>query len=234
MSGRKLQVTKSVRSPNSDGTIELQTDLLTRSAAAQPYESALNEVQVQLAIAKAIFDHQGDGGRLGAYNALLHAIDFFAGQGFPHAILKPLAGVAEAMIDVDRGASNPLLQQGRRAKTGAPPASIGQLVIEGQLAVITQCCVLHFKKEGKYPYVGPATVEAAKLVKKSNWPINPTPTNMREIRERVNRSVGSQSYDRIVFDILMNAENAKRAPLDFAKRLLGSQLSERVPEKFSP
>ena len=232
MTRRKLPVAKSKHSPDGDGIITLQTDLLTRSAATQPFDSALNEFQARLAIAKAIFEHQGDGGRTGAYNAILHVIDFFASQGFPLAILNPLSAVAEAMIDADRGASNPLLQQGRRGKIGAPPASNGQLRVEGQLAAITECCVRHFEQQGAYPYVEPATIEAAKLVSMSNWPIDPNPTNMREIRERVRGLVGRQSTDRIVFDMLLNEESAKTAPLAFAKRLLESPLSERLPANF--
>ena len=232
MTRRKLPVAKSKQSPDGDATIALQTDFLTRSAAIQPYDIALNEFQARLAIAKAIFEHQGDGGKAGAYKAILHVIDFFASQGFPLAILTPLSAIAEAMIDAEHGASNPLLQQRRRGKAGAPPASIGQLVIEGQLAVITECCVRHFQQEGPPPYVGPATDAAVKLVKESNWPIDPTATNMREIRERVRRLVGTQSPDRLVFDALMNTAGAKKAPLAFAKQLLKSALSERLPDTF--
>ena len=66
MTRRKLPVAKSKQSPDGDATIALQTDFLTRSAAVQPYDIALNEFQARLAIAKAIFEHQGDGGKAGA------------------------------------------------------------------------------------------------------------------------------------------------------------------------
>lgn len=232
MTRKRLSVSKSGQNVVCNDKITLPTELLIRSAPTQPYDIALNEAQAQLAIAKAIFEQKGDGGALGVYNAILSVTDFFASQGLPRALLSPLSAVAEAMIDADQGASNPLLQRRGTKKIGAPVAPIGQLLIEGQLAVITECCVRHFKQEGAWPYLEPAAAEASRLVKQSDWPIDPTSTNMREIRERVRGLVGAGAPDRIVYDMLLSTGGATKAPLEYAKRLLTSPLTERFPDTF--
>jgi hypothetical protein len=236
--GARLQVSKSnggVKDENGialpNNKIALPTGLLTRSAPISPIDSALNDVQVQLVIAKGMFEQKGDGGKLGAYNSILSVIDFFANQGFPRAIFDPLSAVAEAMVDADRGASNPLLQR-REGRIGAPLASIGQLTMEGQLAVITECCVRDCQIKKMRPFVVPGTELAHRLIREAKWTTKPTLVQLREIRERVRGMVRKKSADRLIYDMLMNSEEAQRDPLNFAKKLARNPNAFRQPDNF--
>ncbi|WP_397584764.1 hypothetical protein [Sphingorhabdus sp.] len=236
--GARLQVSKSnggVKDENGialpNNKIALPTGLLTTYAPTSPIDSALNDVQVQLVIAKGMFEQRGDGGKLGAYNSILSVIDFFVSQGFPRAILDPLSSVAEAMVDADRGASNPLLQR-REGRIGSPPASIGQLIMEGQLAVITECCVRDCQRGKMRPFVEPGTQLANRLIREAKWATKPSAVQLREIRERVHRLVGKKSEDRLIYDMLMNSEEARLDPLRFAKQLLKNPNAFRQPDNF--
>ena len=77
--------------------------LLLREPVRNDMIPALNEIHEKLAVATELFEHHGDGGRIGVYRAVIDVVDYFAGQGIPRATLAPLAAVAASIVDADRG-----------------------------------------------------------------------------------------------------------------------------------
>ena len=100
--------------------------------------------------------------------------------------------------------------------------AISDMVLQGHLAAVMECCVLHCKADGQRPYVEPAGKLAAKLVKQSGWPVEVTAIKMREIREKVQQSA-RLSPDRVMFDHILNSDIARCQPLEWAKTLLAHE-----------
>lgn len=197
----------------------VRVSLLKRLPPTVGRIAAFEKVHRDLAIATEIFEHQGDGGKQGAYRAMGAIFEYFTSLGIPPATLEPVMAITAAMVDAGRGVSSPIFDPTRGP--GAPPTSAMQLSLEGQLAVITECCVRHCRAEGMWPYLGPVTSLAAKLVNSSRLQITVTPTEMREIRERVRQCKNPSSPDRIAFDQLTSSSCAQSIPLYYAQVLAG-------------
>jgi len=185
--------------------------------------AAFDKLHTELAVATEKFEHQGDGGRLGVFQAIAAVFDYCTSRGIPPAALEPLMAITAAIVDVERGTSSPIFEPTRSATGGSPPTPAMQLARQGHLAVITECCVRHCKADGMRPYLKPATIMAAKMVNTSKWPITVTATEMREVRERVRRCRDPKSPDRIAFDIQTSSDVLKNMPLTWAKRLLNHE-----------
>jgi hypothetical protein len=195
--------------------------LLERQPITEGRIAAFDKVHEKLAVATELYEHFGDGGKSGAYRAVIDVIDYFSSRGIPYSALAPLQAIAQAIVDADQGTSSPIFKPNRRGG-GAPPKSAGQLSFEGQLAVVMECCVRHYKSEGKRPFLKPASIMAARLIKKSNWPVSPSAVNLREIRERISRKE-RLAPDRVTYEALIGSPLAETAPLDYANALLKNE-----------
>lgn len=197
--------------------------LLKRQPARVSRVRALDDLHEKLAIATEFFEHHGDGGRFGTYRAILDILDYFADLGIPNTTLTPLTAVAAAIVDADRGIKSPIFELDRKGRRGAPATPTDRLAFEGILASIMECCVRHCRAEGKRPYVEPASQLAARLIRESSWGVRPTPTQLREIRERVQQNARG-STDRLMFDQLLDSPIAAIIPLEWATSIIGHPL----------
>lgn len=191
-----------------------------RLPSTKARNAAFDKLHTELAIATEKFEHQGDGGRLGAYLAIGAVFEYCTSRGIPPAALEPLVAISGALVDAERGTGSPIFEPKRGPKGGKPPSAAMQIEFEGHLAVIAECCVQHCKSQGMRPFIGPATIMAARMVNASSWPVNVTATEMREVRERVRRCRNSQSPDRIAFDTQTSSDVFKAMPLAWAESLL--------------
>ena len=197
-------------------TVSPREKLLQRLPPKLPRVEALREIHMKLALATEFFDHHGDGGRYGVYQAILDVVQYFDAVGIPRATLKPLSAVAAAIADADRGTESPIFKPDRGP--GKPPTSVGQLEFDGHLATITECCILHCKAEGMRPYVEKGCQMAASMIN-ARWGCEYSKAQLRELRERVQQKLRG-SPDRILLDIAKSSEVAQRMPLAWAKSLL--------------
>jgi hypothetical protein len=212
-----------------DVTINPRAKLLTRQAPTMGPFNALERVHEELAVATELYENHGDGGKAGAFKAVIAVIEYFASRGIPRATLSPLTAIIVAMVDADQGVQSPIFKPFRKGG-GAPPSSNEQLSFEGLLAVVTECCVRHCKAEGKRPYIEPGARMAESMIRKSRWGIDPGFIRLREIRERIS-TADKDSPDRSNFDLFMSSTFAETTPLDYAKAMLNSELVVGIPDR---
>lgn len=209
----------------SDGVqIRLRVELLQRLKATQSTDSAMNELHAKLAVATEIFEGHGDAGRLGVQQSIFAVAEYFVSQGIPYAALAPLSAVLEAIRDAERGRESPIFKKARKPRGGKAPTATGRLIFEGYLATVAGCCVLHCKKQKKWPFRAEAARLAKKLIEESSWPEKPGIDQLINLLERVPHAE-KLSPDRVTFDLFMKQKMAQERPLEFAKALL---LSPRV------
>lgn len=200
-------------------TFSVRPQLLQRVPSTVGRVAALNDIHSKLAGATETYVNHGDGGRTGVYQAIMDVIEYFASQGIPRASLEVLGAVGAAIVDAERGIESPIFKPERGRRGGAPPTPTMHLAFDGHMAAVMECCARHLKAEGHWPYIKPASELAAKLINDSHWGAEVTPTQVREIRERVQQSARG-APERIMFDQIMDSELAKSRPLDWAKILL--------------
>lgn len=230
LSGRRSRPNPHYILNKSTGDVEVRPreKLLTRQSAVQGPHRALERLHERLAIATELYEHHNDGGRVGAFNALIAAIEYFDSRGIPRATLEPLSAIAAAIVDADRGVESPIFRAKRKGG-GAPPSSIAQLSFDGMMAVVMECCVRHCRKDGKRPYIEPAGRLAANLIRNSKWRVDPGWVHLREIRERI--LVAEKSApDRVTFDTLLSSPVSEMMSLRYARALLKSELVVQFPE----
>lgn len=225
----KLPPDDGSRSVTDGVEIRLRVELLQRLEATQSADSAINELHARLAVATEIFEGCGDGGRLGVKQSMFAMTEYLATQGIPYAVLAPLSAVLEAIRDAERGRESPIFKRVRKPRGGKAPTATDRLIFEGYLATVAECCVLHCKKQKKWPFRHEAARLAKKLIDESSWPEKPETTQLINLLERVPQAEKS-SPDRMTFDLLMKQETAQERPLDFAKALLLSPRVNRPPK----
>jgi hypothetical protein len=191
--------------------------LLKRLPPTEGRAAAFDKLHVELAIATEKFEHQGDGGRRGVFEAIDAMFRYFTSRGIPPAALEPLMAISGAIVDAGRGVSSPIFEPVRGP--GAPLTPVMELSFQGQLAVIAECCVRHRKAEGYRPYLEPGTILAARIVNKSKLPVTVTATEMREIREKVKQCKNSKSPEKIAYNELLSSRAAQEIPLAYAETL---------------
>ena len=112
-------------------TVNPRPKLLKRLPSTLGRVQALEEIHEKLAIASEFFDHHGDAGKYGVYRAILDVVDYFSNLGIPHAALKPLSAVAQAIVDADCGNDSAIFRPNRGPRGGKPPAMVSQREFEG-------------------------------------------------------------------------------------------------------
>ena len=213
-----------------DVHIRPREKLLERLPATESRNAAFDLLHEQLAVATEFFQNYGDGGRYGVYRAMSDLIQYLTSRGIPHAAIRPIEAVIEAIVDADSGTASPIFEPVRTQKGGTPPKSVMQLQFEGTLAVVMECCVLHCKAEGQRPYTKPAAVLAEKMIRQSSWPSSFTARKLEELRERIMQQKDRFSPDRVIFDELMSGEVVRSQPLEYARLLLSNQLVNTIPK----
>jgi len=194
-------------------------------------EAALDLVHAKLVQSTLRVEQVGDGGRFGVALAMDALIEFFSNAGLPRAALRPLFEVQCAIVDARRGVESPIFRPDRLPNGGAPPTPASELEFEGYLAVITECCVAHFRLQRVKAYMREGCKLAEQMIHKSDWPVRPTSTELREIRERV-RSLRDERPDNQLYWIMMNSKMARERPLDWAHSLLQHDWVSRPAAKF--
>ncbi len=179
---------------------------------------AFEEIHQKLAIATELFESLGDDGRAGTYRALTDVVTYFTSLGIPHATLLPIAAAAAAIVDAEDGVESRTFRPLRASKGGKPRKASQNQAFEGILAVVTECCVLHFKAQGRKDFLNEATRLAAKLVNESPLSMRVDAARMREVREAVRQSKGGLARD--TYDIQMQSRAIPVMPLEVAKALV--------------
>lgn len=202
--------------------------LLERMPPTVPPFRALEDIHFKLAKWTEFYENYGDGGRGGVYFAINDVCEFFVSRGIPAATLAPLYAAATAICDADNGTESPIFKPDRSERRGRPRKSAIDLYWEGHLAAVTECCVRHRQAEGYWPFLDPGCQLAQSLIRESDWPISPTVTELREIRERVSAQT-EDSPDRIAYDVIMSGPIPSTDPLTLAKSIVDSELVPRPP-----
>lgn len=193
--------------------------LLRRVPCTESRNKAFDQLHERLAIATEFFLHHGDGGRYGVFRAMGDIMEFLTSRGLPHATLEPIQAVMAAIVDADNGVSSPIFQPLRSTKGGTPPKPVMQLDFEGKLAIVMECCVRQCRMEGKRPFIAPAAQLAAKLIQQSGWPVEISPRQLVELRERIQQT-SKDSADRRAVEESLSSHVAQAMPLEWAKCLL--------------
>lgn len=215
---------RSIHSALSHGLHETDrkiTKLLERWPAKIDGNAAFDALHFHLDHAKEVFLGHGDGGREGVFQAIGHLIEYLSEQGIPLATLAPIEAVMVAIAETENGRTSPIFAADKLP--GAPPKPHMDLQFEGTLAVVTECCVLHCRREGKRPFVPEAAQMAASMINRSAWPTKVTADQLIAIRERVQGRKGPSRADRQIYDELISSDLAKAKPYEFAKILLLKQ-----------
>ena len=220
MSGRTSKGRRTVVYDESTGRAEVnpRDGLLRRLEPTADPDVALDGVQMKLAIATELYESLGDDGRAGTYRALIDVVEYFTSLGFPHATLLPIATAASAIVDAEDGVESKTFRPSRNSKGGKPRKAAQSQAFEGLLAVVTECCVLHLKAQGKREFLDEASQLAAKLVNESPLSIRVTAARMREVREAVKQSTKGIARD--AFDTQMAGTIIRHIPLEYAKSLV--------------
>ncbi|WP_230281666.1 hypothetical protein [Croceicoccus sp. Ery15] len=206
-----------------DVRVRPRDKLLERLPVTEGRGVAFDLLQERLAVSTEFFQHHGDGGRYGVYRAMTDLIDYLTSRGMPHATVRPIEAVMEAIVDADNGRDSAIFRPARTSSGGTPPKSVMQLEFEGKLAIVTECCVRHCRHEGMRPFVKPGTQLAAKLINESCWGVRVTAAELKELRERIHQRKDGKSPDRMEVDISMASELARSRPLEWAKILLAHE-----------
>jgi hypothetical protein len=219
----------SVNSETGDIRIRPREKLLERLAPTAEQNEAFDQLHERLAAYTEMFLHRGDGGRAAVFWAMKELIRYLTSQGIPQAALRPIEAVMIAIIDADNGTSSPISEPQRKGGGGSPRKSVMQVEFEGKLAIVMECCVRHFRSEGRRPFVGPASKLAARMINESAWPVRVTSKQLREIRERIQQTKGF-AYDRAEVDGSISSEVAQSAPLEWARLLLSHEWVNPPPK----
>ena len=158
-------------------------------------------------------------GRAGVYDATIALIDYLKNQGIPYAALEPIIAVQTAIVDADRGTASPIFVPSRKRKGGKPPVSDMQRAFEGKMAIVMECCVLHFRAAGHRPYIEPAAQLAKKMINEAAWQVEVTAHDLIELRKRIAQA-SVDSMDRVFVDKAFKSGLIKEHPLEVARFLL--------------
>ncbi|ALJ13023.1 hypothetical protein [Sphingopyxis macrogoltabida] len=216
--------------PESLPPVEMRERMLERLDPKEGLESALAAVHAKLVQAALRMEQVGDGGRFGVALGMNALLEYFSNVGVPYAALSPIYEVQAAIVDARRGVESPIFRPDR-VGGGAPPTPARHLEFEGYLAVITDCCVSHCRKQGTRAYMVEGCKLAAKLIRESSWDIKPDDKELREIRERV-RALREERPDNQLYRLMLDSPVARDRPLDWAKLLLKHDWINRPPANF--
>lgn len=216
--------------PESLPPVEMRDRMLEKLEPREDLQDALAMVHAKLVQAALRMEQVGDGGRLGVALGMDALLEYFSSVGVPYAALSPIFEVQAAIVDARRGVESPIFRPDRQGG-GAPPTPARHLEFEGYLAVITDCCVSHCRKQGIRAYMAEGCKLAAKLIRESDWSIRPTAKQLREIRERV-RAIREERPDNQLYRLMLDSPVAKELPLDWAKSILSHHWINRPPANF--
>ncbi len=167
-------------------------------------------------------------GRAGAYYALIYVIHFLCSSSVPVNLTAPLFNLATALLDLDRGVVNPILEkaitESGSASAGRPPDAMMDAMLKAWSAVALELCMrAGDKKEDAARRVHRAILHLP-LTEGTSW------KTICSWRDRIKRGDQTKNLQtRLYYGMLKSAKAADSSQEKVAQRFLRT-LSELHPK----